>query len=214
MGIALNRVAPFAEAGSPDELRPFVAAARAGDRAAMRALLGAVAPVVARAARRVLGRTNPDAEDVAQQALAAFVERLDSFRGESTVKHFAERIAVYRALTARRDAQVRLRCVNADVSLEDVDVSTTAPGGEPAHDVALAERSRRELLLEALETLSPPQAEVLALHFLFDHTVVEIAGMMATPEETVRSRLRLGKQALRTRIMTDPRWAPLREELS
>jgi len=208
----LNRVASFAEADSPDELRPLVAAARAGDRAAMRALLAAVAPVVARAARRVLGRGNPDAEDVAQQALAAFVERLDSFRAESTVKHFAERIGVYRALSARRDAQVRLRCLTADVPLEDLGFSEVGHGSAPAHDVARARC--RELLLEALETLSPPQAEVLALHFLFDHTIVEIAGMMGTPEETVRSRLRLGKQALRTRIMGDPRLAPLREELS
>lgn len=214
MGIALTRVAPLADAGSSDELGPVVAAARTGDRAAMRALLAAVAPVVARAARRVLGRANPDAEDVAQQALAAFVERLDTFRAESTVKHFAERIAVYRALTARRDAQVHRRRLTADLSLEQLGVSETAAGVEPAHDVALAGRARRELLLEALETLSPPQAEALTLHFLFDHTVVEIAGMMATPEETVRSRLRLGKQALRARIMGDPRLAPLREELS
>ena len=85
---------------------------------------------------------------------------------------------------------------------------------ERAHDVALEGRARRELLLEALETLSPPQAEVLALHFLFDHTIGEIAGMMGTPEETVRSRLRLGKQSLRARIMRDPRLVPLREELS
>lgn len=214
MGIALNRVAPFVEAGALDDLRPLVAAARTGDRVAMRTLLGAVAPVVARAARRVLGRANPEAEDVAQQALAAFVERLDTFRAESTVKHFAERIAVYRALTARRDAQTRLRLVTADVPLEDIGSTEMGVSREPAHDVVLAGRARRELLLEALETLSPPQAEVLALHFLFDHTVVEIAGMMGTPEETVRSRLRLGKQALRARIMGDPRLAPLREDLS
>ena len=214
MGIALTRVAPSDDASSPDELRPLVAAARTGDRAAMRALLAAVAPVVARAARRVLGRANPDAEDVAQQALAAFVERLETFRGESTVKHFAERIAVYRALSARRDAQVHSRRLTAELPLEELAPSETGISIEPAHDAALAGRTRRELLLEALEALSPPQAEALALHFLFDHTIVEIAGMMGTPEETVRSRLRLGKQSLRARIMGDPRLAPLREEPS
>lgn len=210
MGIALTRAAPLDDVDSSDELRPLVAPARSGDRAAMGVLLTSVAPVVARAARRILGRANPEAEDVAQQALAAFVERLDTFRGESSVRHFAERIAVYRALTARRDAQVRLRHLTPDLPVDELGL----PSSEPAHDVALAGRDRRELLLEAMETLSAPQAEALALHFLFDHTVGEIAGMMATPEETVRSRLRLGKQALRARIMGDPRLAPLREELS
>src|SRR6185369_13478038 len=80
-----------------------------GDQAAMRRLLDEVAPVMVRAARRVLGRGHPDVEDVAQQGLAAFVARLPTFRNESSVAHFAERIAIYRALTARRDAAVRRR---------------------------------------------------------------------------------------------------------
>jgi len=206
----LTRAAPSEDADASDDMRPLVASARSGDRAAMRALLTAVAPVVARAARRVLGRANPDVEDVAQQALAAFVDRLPTFRGESTVKHFAERIAVYRALTARRDAQVRQRHVMPGGPVDELGVPDIAP----AHDVALAGRHRRDLLLEALEALSSPQAEALALHFLFDHTIAEIAGMMGTPEETVRSRLRLGKQSLRARILRDPRLTPLREELS
>jgi len=210
VGIALTRAAPLEDADSSDELRPLVAPARAGDRAAMRALLAAVAPVVARATCRVLGRAHPDVEDVAQQALAGFVERLDTFRAESSVKHFAERIAVYRALTARRDAQVRLRHLTPDLPVEELEL----PDVPPAHDVALAGRDLRELLIEALEALSAPQAEALALHFLFDHTIAEIAGMMGTPEETVRSRLRLGKQSLRARIMRDPRMAALREGLS
>lgn len=209
MGIALTRVAPFEDGDSSDELRPLVAPARAGDRAAMRALLVAVGPVVARAARRVMGRANPEAEDVAQQALAAFVGRLSTFREESTVKHFAERIAVYRALTARRDAQIRQRHLTPDLPLDELAVADPE-----THDTALAGRDRRELLLEALEALSAPQAEALALHFLFDHTVAEIAGMTGTPQETVRSRLRLGKQSLRARIVGDPRLAPLREDLS
>lgn len=206
----LTRAAPLDDGDSSDELRPLVGPARSGDRAAMRALLTAVAPVVARAARRILGRSNAEAEDVAQQALAAFVARLDTFRGESSLKHFAERIAVYRALTARRDAQVRQRHLTPGLSVDEIDLALPEAG----HEAGVAGRDRRELLLEALETMPAPQAEALALHFLFDHTIGEIAGMLGAPQETVRSRLRLGKQSLRTRIMRDPRLAPLREELS
>ena len=77
-------------------------------------------------------------------------------------------------------------------------------------------RSRRRargwlLLREALDALSPPQAEALALHFLFDRTIAEIAAMTDAAEETVRSRLRLGKQALRTKIEKDGRFRALRE---
>jgi RNA polymerase sigma-70 factor (ECF subfamily) len=168
----------------------------------MRALLLALAPIVARAARRVLGAGHPDLDDVGQQALAALVRRLASFRGDSSVTHFAERIAVYRALSARRDAGARRRLAE-EAAREGTCSSPAADGSGPA---------RSGLLLEALDTLSPEQAEALTLHFFFDHTVPEIAAMTGVPPETVRSRLRLGKQALRARIQKDERLGALREE--
>ena len=176
----------------------------------MRALLLAVAPQVARAARRVLGRSHPDVEDVGQQALAALVERLPLFRGESSVAHFAERIAVYRALTARRNAGVRRRFATELLPPEIVSAATDAAVSPFAGAV---EQARRAQLLEALDALPAAQAEALVLHFLFDHTVAEIAAMTGAPDETVRSRLRLGKQALRVKIERDVRLGALREEI-
>ncbi|HTA20383.1 MAG TPA: sigma-70 family RNA polymerase sigma factor [Polyangia bacterium] len=206
----MTRPEPTDEREVGDGLAALVPAAVAGDRAAMRALLGGVAPVVARACRRVMGRGEAEAEDVAQQALTGFVARLPTFRGESTVAHFAERIAVYRALSARRDAGVRRRHVDVveGGGLDDVSDASHAP------DARLDERHRRSLLVSALEALPEPQAEALALHFLFDHTVAEIAGMAGVPQETVRSRLRLGKQALRALIAKDAALSALREGTS
>jgi len=83
-----------------------------------------------------------------------------------------------------------------------------------APDQEAAARERRALLRQALDRLPAHQAEALALHFLFDHTVGEIAGMTGAPEETVRSRLRNGKAALRDCIQNDERLAALREVLT
>jgi RNA polymerase sigma-70 factor (ECF subfamily) len=178
-----------------------------GDPSALRHLLDEVAPLMVRAARRILGRRHAEVEDVAQQALAAFVERLPTFRNESSVAHFAQRIAIYRALSARRAAAIRRR-VSADAASELAD-QAGAPFEPP--DAGVVERTRRALLVDALAALPAPQAEALALHFLFDHTVAEIAEMTSSPEETVRSRLRLGKRALRERIEREPDLACLRE---
>jgi RNA polymerase sigma factor (sigma-70 family) len=57
-------------------------------------------------------------------------------------------------------------------------------------------RVRRELVA-ALDRLPGDQRESLVLHFAVGMTVPEIADAMAAPHETVRSRLRLGKAALR-----------------
>jgi len=191
-------------------LAGLVARAQTGDRAALRGLLMAVAPVVARACRRVLGHGNPDLDDVAQHALTGFIQRLRFFRGDSSIAHFAERIAVYRALTWRRDVGVRLR-MTVPVPPDELD---TTPDGSPAPDAEVSASRVRAALLTAMDALPPAQAEALALHFLFDHTVAEIAAMVDCPEETVRSRLRLGKRTLRARISRDSRLALLREVLA
>jgi RNA polymerase sigma-70 factor (ECF subfamily) len=189
---------------SGDPVAAWIDPALQGDVAAMRSLLAALAPVVMRAARRLLGRGHPDVDDVAQQALVGVIERLPGFRGESSLGHFAERIAVYRALTARRDARFRQRLVAEAADADD--------GAAPDSPFAIAaSRARLALLREALDAVSPPQAEALALHFLFDRTIAEIAAMTAAAEETVRSRLRLGKQALRTKIEKDGRFRALRD---
>jgi RNA polymerase sigma-70 factor (ECF subfamily) len=187
-----------------DPVAAWIDPALQGDAAAMRSLLAALAPVVMRAARRLLGRGHPDVDDVAQQALVGVIERLPGFRGESSLGHFAERIAVYRALTARRDARFRQRLAAEAADADD--------GEAPDSPFAIAaSRARLTLLREALDAVSPPQAEALALHFLFDRTIAEIAAMTDAAEETVRSRLRLGKQALRTKIEKDGRFRALRE---
>jgi len=187
-----------------DPVAVWIDRALQGDAAAMRSLLAALAPVVMRAARRLLGRGHPDVDDVAQQALVGVIERLPGFRGESSLAHFAERIAVYRALTARRDARFRQRLA--------ADAADAGDGARADSPFAIAaSRARLALLREALDALSAPQAEALALHFLFDRTIAEIAAMTDAAEETVRSRLRLGKQALRTKIEKDGRFRALRE---
>jgi RNA polymerase sigma-70 factor (ECF subfamily) len=200
----------FDAARDTDPLAHLVPAAVGGDKAAMRSLLGSLVPVVMRAARRMLGHDHPDTEDIAQLALAGLVERLPQFRGESSVAHFAERIAVYRALNCRRDAAVARRVVAK--ATEERQHNGDQPGGLVSPYAAAVARAERGLLLEALDTLSDAQAEALALHFLFDHTVAEIAAMTSAGEETVRSRLRLGKRALRATIYGDPRFRGLRDD--
>ena len=202
---------PRVEVAGGGDLPSLAVCAIGGDAGAMRALLAQVAPLVARTARRIMGRSHPEVEDVAQQALAAFVQRLPGFRHESSIAHFAERITVYRALTARRDAAVRGRfLVTSEQAVEDLpDPSSASPVEADTEETAV-----RTLLLQALDAIAPPQAEALTLHFLFDYTVAEIANATNAREETVRSRLRLGKQALRTLIQRQRSLAPLREHLS
>ncbi len=172
----------------------------AGDRKATRSLLGAVGPAMLRAIRKVLARSAHEVEDVAQEAMEALIAALPSFRGECPVLHFARRIAVLTALANRR--RLDLRAQWAAEMPEQPALDGVAGGPSPAE--ALFLRGRREALAALLDELPANQAEVLVLHVALGFTIDEIAGTTGRPAETIRSRLRLAKQALRDRIQANP----------
>jgi len=62
----------------------------------------------------------------------------------------------------------------------------------------------REALGRLLDDLPTSQAEALVLHVALGFTVEEVAAAVGRSVETVRSRLRLAKQAVRDRIEASP----------
>lgn len=202
---------PVAEAGPllehPDELRGLALAAAHGDGRAAAALMSHVGSSMLITVRRVLGR-GVDVRDVAQEAVIGFIEGLPRFRGDSSVTHFARRVALLTALAARRRARVRARL--AEVVDEPIDELADAGGRSPLEQ---AVASRRRLLVRGLlDELPEVIAEALALHFFLGYTVDEIAAADAVSPNTVWSRLRLGKQALRRRLAADATLAEMLRE--
>jgi RNA polymerase sigma factor (sigma-70 family) len=178
-----------------DDLDDLARRTVARDPAAIRALIEAVGPAMCRAASGVLGPDASDLDDVMQEALEGLLAALPSFRHQCSVLHFACRVAVLSALATRRRAGVRARWTLEAAALDEW------PGSDqpsPA-DAALAAR-RRAVLRMLLDELPPAQAEVLVLHTALGFTVPELAALSGRPHETVRSRLRLAKEALRDRI--------------
>jgi DNA-directed RNA polymerase specialized sigma24 family protein len=156
-----------------DPLLDLARSAIAGNSGAMRRLVDAVAPSVYNVARAVLGVSNVDAQDAAQESLVAFVEALERFRGDSGVMHFACRVALHVSVSARR----------------------------------------RDLLRSLIDLLPEEQAETIGLRFMLGCSLREVAESTGVPEDTVRSRLRLAKEALRRRIEEDPAAADLLKDV-
>src|SRR5450432_2871867 len=191
-----------------DEAREdaIVAAARAGDPLAVEELLAMLGPPLLRAVRALMGPSHPDLEDVVQDVLIAVVDALPSFRGECTLLHFAIRIATRRTTTARRRSRSVLEWLEAFWRKQE----PLEPGAPSPGDETLADR-RRQLLRTLLGEIPEAQAEALALRVALGHSIDEVAAITRAPVNTVRSRLRLAKEALRTRIAADPRWSELWE---
>jgi RNA polymerase sigma-70 factor (ECF subfamily) len=188
-----------------DALAVWVDATRKGNPEAARRLLDAVAPAMRVVVRRALGRDHPDGDDLVQESLVGFVRALDSFRGECSVLHYARRIALWRVLEEQKRKHTQKRAPERQALRIDAE---RIEGPSRAHDGAHDAR-RRARLRELMFTLRPEQAEVLALRHVLDYSIEEIARATRVPANTVRSRLRLAKEALRARIASDPLFSEL-----
>lgn len=204
------RLLPFPSPRRPsiapgtDPLSALAESARDGDLDAIRTLVVSVMPALLRATRGVLGTGHLEVEDVAQEAALGLVRSLPEYRRECTVTHYATRIAVLTALAARR--RLRARGAGRHVPLEETDLPRANP---PSHEYA-AQR-RRQLLGELCDELPNAQSEALLMHCALGLTVDEVASASRVPRNTVRSRLRLAKEALREKIENDARLRELLE---
>lgn len=185
----------------------LVRAAQAGDSSAVDLLLSQLTPPVLRAARALLGPAHPEIDDLVQDVLIAVFDALPSFRGDCTLLHFAIRIAARRAATMRRRSRSVLQWLGAFFRREE----PFRFEASDLRDETAADR-RRRALRTLLGELPEAQAETLIMRVALEYGIEEIAQATRAPVNTVRSRLRLAKDALRRRIEADPRWAELWEE--
>jgi RNA polymerase sigma-70 factor, ECF subfamily len=184
---------------SPRNETHLIEAARSGDRLALETLSERLLPALMRAVRALMGRDNADNEDLCHEILLLVLEALPSFRGESTLLHFAIRIAVRRTTRARR----RSRSIMGWLERLHLGQRALATAPLSPHKLTLADR-RREILQALLCALPEAQAETIVLRTVLGHSIAEVAEITAVPINTVRSRLRLAKEALRRQIEDDP----------
>jgi RNA polymerase sigma-70 factor (ECF subfamily) len=184
-----------------DPLAPLLRDACAGDRVSLSRILQATAPAVLGVVRMIMGADNPDVPDVAQESLLAVKDALQTFRRESTVLQYARQVAVRTALSARRGRRARDRLLER-YRLESAvrpAVSAIGPLGDPAV------RARRTAAFRRLlDDLPDEQAETFALRVVLDYSLDQVAAATGAPLNTVRSRVRLAREKLKSRIESDP----------
>ena len=194
-------------AAGHERLTPLVLRAQQGDADAVNQVMSELAPGVLRAMTALLGRQDPDLEDAAQDVLVAVMKALPDFRGDSTLLHFAVRIAARKSVLVRRRKRSVLGWLEGFWRGEHP--LLRAPTS--AHEQLRGER-QRALLRSLLSELPDAQAEALLLRVVCGNSIEEISTITQTPFNTVRSRLRLAKEALRQRIEAEPKWAELGQD--
>ncbi len=190
--------APREERGPRGLQNLLVERALGGGVQATHELLHHVAADVRRTVKRILRSNHPDLEDTIQDALLSFARALPGFRFESNIVHYAVRIAFRTAISAKKRARTwRERFLLTSEVEQNADDSRRSPSQE-----AIAEQQRRALD-RALAKLPQLQSEVLVLWMVLEYSISEIAEICEASPNTVKSRLRLGREALRYYIERD-----------
>jgi RNA polymerase sigma-70 factor (ECF subfamily) len=166
--------------------RELVEAANDGDEAAFEALYYRHRDWVARLAFRFTG-SREDALDVIQGTFEYLLGKFPGFTLTATMTTFLYPVAKHLSINIRRK---NLRYAPGGDALDEVKA--------PCHP---QDTSGREELASALTALNEGQREVLLMRFVDGMTLEEIAGALAIPVGTVKSRLH---NALET-LSNDPR---------
>ena len=160
---------------------------------AVRRFLLAISPVVLRACRGVIGAQHTDIEDTIQDCLIDVTRALPSYRFEGNILGYVSKISVRRALASRRRSVARVRHLQLLGDLPD-QLPIADPGAEDAE--------RTEVMRDLIRRLSPVQAETLVLRVVLGFSIEEIGQATDVSVNTVKTRLRLAKNALRHLLAT------------
>ncbi|NTX34306.1 sigma-70 family RNA polymerase sigma factor [Myxococcus sp. CA033] len=182
---AIGRARPGAD--------PRIQAAIQGRREAAESLLMELLPRV-RNLVRYLVHGDGEVEDIAQEALIALLRGLSTYRGEGQFQSWVDRVVArttFAWLKRARGNEAR----RVDESAELMAV--------PSEDAPPDEYVHRRRMVMLLDRIPDEQRHAMVLHHVLGMSVPEVSDELGIPFETIRSRLRLGRAALRALAAED-----------
>ena len=160
----------------------LIAGLKRGDASAADEFFDAYAARIRRFIGSALGNI-ADADDILQDTVIALAEALPFFRGDSSLFTFACAIAHRKVLTVFRSNARRARITLAAA------VAQPESHQPPSSDNADVKH--------AFYRLTPEYREILALKYIEEISVAEIARVLAMSEHAIESRLARARKALR-----------------
>ncbi|MFN8180076.1 MAG: sigma-70 family RNA polymerase sigma factor [bacterium] len=194
---ATDAARPVRAAGRPEEADEleWIAAAQRGDPDAFRRLVDRYRTLVVELAYRIV-RSREEAEEAAQDAFVRAWRALPGFRHEARFSTWLVRIATRRALDAA--GTLSRRRTREDPS-DPADLDLFAPSADGLDGV------ERRRLWRILGELEPAPRAAVALYYLGDRRVDEVAGILGMPVGTVKTLLHRSRATLRRAWARDAR---------
>ena len=127
------------------------------------------------------------AEELAQEAFVTAHQRWERLDGFDRPDLWVRRVVINRSISYRRREATERRVLEQLHDREPLGTTVDLPVGDAE-------------LWAALRDLSPRQAEALALFYVEDQPISEVAKILGLGEETVKTHLKRGRAALAERL--------------
>lgn len=154
-----------------------------------------------------LTRDPQDSEDLVQDVMLKLFEHPERLHGVTQPQPWLKKVAYHRFIDQCRQRRLEARNVSLDELVDNgqadplMDSSDGLFGASRTSADPLEQLTKAERGLEAaMVGLSAPQRWMLQLHDLEGYSVLDISRRYGLPENTVKSRLRRGRKALRTLV--------------
>lgn len=129
------------------------------------------------------------AEDIIQDVFLKAFEKQNDFKGKSSYKTYLYRITINRSYDYFRSWSYK--------NLLFTDKITKIIKHEKSTDLLVITENENYLLGEKILSLPLKYREVIILHYYNDYAIEEIANILSIPSNTVKTRLRRGRQKLK-----------------
>jgi len=173
----------------------LLAAARAGDRNALEALLLRYQAKVYRFGMKMC-RDPEDAKDVLQDTLLAMARTVGDFRGTSSLSTWLYTIA--RSFCIKKRRRGRSVATAGEANDEEAAGGVAHPG--PGPEESVESRQIEAVLAEAIAGLAPRYREVLVLRDIEGLSAPEVAEVLGITLAAVKSRLHRARLAVRSAV--------------
>lgn len=133
-----------------------------------------------------------DAQDLTTITFMAALEQIKQYRGEGSVAAWLLGIAYHKSVDLHRRHRATIPLTAAETVIDPL----------PAPEEMLLQQVQREALEQALHSLTPERAEVIALRFFGELSNTEVAAIVGKNEAAVKMLIHRGLQELRMRLGT------------
>jgi RNA polymerase sigma-70 factor (ECF subfamily) len=143
---------------------------------------------------RAVGLREEDIEDAAGEAFLAAYKSIKNYSGKSKLSSWLWKIAYYKALDYRKKEQNKTTPANIKIE------TLAAPAALP--EVNLSAEEQNAAVWDAVQRLPKPQAAAIVLYYREGKSIEEIARILETPENTVKTYLHRGRKELYSRLQS------------